>query len=347
LGDPNLSLGRDPRTDPRLAAIANAIGLGEPAEPLPIDHTAPYAALVEVVAAAEPGFQALFGLLFDSAHRVDGVERSTVQITGADGNTIDLYIHRPTAASAPLPAVLHLHGGGMTILSATDGQFPRWRDELAAAGLIAIGVEFRNAGGALGPHPFPAGLDDCTSALDWVHTHRESLGISALVVSGESGGGNLTLATAIRANREGRIGQIDGIYAQCPYISGVWDAPPPDLPSLYENDDYFIGCGIMAVMAHLYDPAREHAANPLAWPYHAADDDLRGLPPTMISLNQLDPLRDEGLAFYRKLVAAGVPAASRTVNGTCHAGDLLFPAQMPEVYAASVRDLVGFANSLT
>ena len=66
----------------------------------------------------------------------------------------------------------------------------------------------------------------------------------------------------------------------------------------------------------------------------------------MISVNQLDPLRDEGLAYYYKLVRAGVPAVSRTVNGTTHAGDVMFPAALPDMYAATVRDLKGFADSL-
>ncbi len=70
------------------------------------------------------------------------------------------------------------------------------------------------------------------------------------------------------------------------------------------------------------------------------------MPPDVISVNELDPLRDEGLAYFRKLLAAGVPAVSRTVNGTCHAGDLIFRAAMPDVYDASRRDLVGFASSL-
>ena len=73
---------------------------------------------------------------------------------------------------------------------------------------------------------------------------------------------------------------------------------------------------------------------------------LAGLPPHVISVNQLDPLRDEGLAFFRKLLDAGVAGYSRTVNGTCHAGDCLFQAAMPEVYAATIRDIKGFADSL-
>ena len=78
----------------------------------------------------------------------------------------------------------------------------------------------------------------------------------------------------------------------------------------------------------------------------AGADDLAGLPPHVISVNQLDPLRDEGLAYFRKLLDAGVSVVSRTVNGTCHAGDLIFAAAMPDVFAATIRDIKGFADSL-
>lgn len=58
------------------------------------------------------------------------------------------------------------------------------------------------------PHPFPAGLSDCMSALSCVAEHRESLGVKgSLVLNGESGGGNLCAAMAIRAKRDGRLGE--------------------------------------------------------------------------------------------------------------------------------------------
>ena len=82
-------------------------------------------------------------------------------IGGIDGNDITLYIHRPTGANGALPGLLHLHGGGMVILEAAGPSYVRWRDELAATGLVVVGVEFRNGAGKLGPYPFPAGLDDC------------------------------------------------------------------------------------------------------------------------------------------------------------------------------------------
>ncbi len=166
------------------------------------------------------------------------------------------------------------------------------------------------------------------------------------MVSGESGGGNLSLATALKAKRDGRLDQIDGVYAQCPYISNAYDTGDPNLPSLVENDGYFLSSEMMGPLAKIYDPPGTHATNPLAWPYHATVEDLEGLPPHVVSVNELDPLRDEGLAYFHKLLVAGVRASSRPVNGTCHAGDLLLPKALPEVYRASVADLKAFASSL-
>ncbi len=61
-------------------------------------------------------------------------------------------------------------------------------------------------------------------------------------------------------------------------------------------------------------------------------------------MNELDPLRDEGLAYFRKLLRAGVSAGSRTINGTSHAQDMVMHAAMPEVYLTTVPDIKGFAD---
>jgi acetyl esterase/lipase len=176
--------------------------------------------------------------------------------------------------------------------------------------------------------------------------HKARLGIGTLVVSGETGGGNLSLANALLAKRDELLEHIAGEYAMCPYISNAWAAPVPELPSLVENDGYFLEVAMMGALAKVYDPTGANGSNPLAWPLRAQPDDLAGLPPHVISVNQLDPLRDEGLAYARKLLDAGVPVVSRTVNGTCHAGEMIFAAALPDVAAATIRDIKGFADSL-
>ena len=345
LGDPGMTLATDPRSDPRMVAVLEPLGMAGRADPVPLTADSSLDDIRTLAALGEPGFQQVFNGMFETLAPVEGVESSTEVITGVDGNDITLYIHRPAGDTGPRPGVLHIHGGGMVILTAADLNYRRWRDELARS-LVVVGVEFRNAAGVLGCHPFPAALNDCTSALEWMHAHRDDLGVSKLVVSGESGGGNLTLATSLKASQDGRLDMIDGVFAQCPYISGTYASPPADLASLHENDGYFLASDLMGYFVEAYDPGGANLTNPLAWPWHASVDDLRGMPPHMVSVNELDPLRDEGLDYYRKLVQAGVPTYCRTVNGTCHAGDLLMPSVMPEVYAASARDVTMFALTL-
>jgi acetyl esterase/lipase len=336
----------DPRADPRMLSAMAPYGLDVPPPPAGVDQDSLIEALLAFTLAAESDFESVFDALFAPLPPVAGVTSRTEVIKGVDGNSIDLHIHRPTSVRGRLPCIVHTHGGGMVILKASGRNYVRWRDELAAAGTVVVGVAFRNGGGLLGAHPFPAGLNDCASAVRWVYGQREELGISAVVVSGESGGGNLALATALKASQEGWVDRIAGIYAQCPYISNAYGDPPPALPSLFENDDYFLNVSMMGAMAKVYDPDGANATNPLAWPYHATKSDLKGLPAHVISVNQLDPLRDEGLVYFAKLLNAGVIAGSRTVNGTCHAGDCLFREAMPDVYLATIRDIAGFAKSL-
>ena len=278
---------------------------------------------------------------------VEGVTTTTTTIAGTDGNDVTLYVSRPDDADGALPCVVHLHGGGMAFLSAADTGYMRGREYLAATGLVVVGVEFRNSGGKLGPYPYPAGSERLRG--------RGPMG------GGQPRGARRCPFDRVRGIRRrqshprccrtrlsGRGGctRSPVFYAQCPFISNRWLEQPDDLPSLRENDEYFFSCLGLALMGSIYDPDGSHAHDATCWPLAATDEELSGLPPHVISVNELDPLRDEGLLYYRRLVHAGVPAVGRVVAGTCHGGDLLLAGAMPEVYAASMRDVSGFAKSL-
>jgi acetyl esterase/lipase len=328
-----------------VAALAE-FGLDLAPPPPPVDPASPRQQILDFIAAAEPVYERIFSAWCSGLPPIANVERFTEVIKGVDGNDIPLYIHRPVGATDRVPCVYHIHGGAMVMLEASGAPSTRWRDELAAAGLAVVGVEFRNGAGRRGGHPFPAGLNDCFSGLQWTFDNQAELGISRIIVSGESGGANLSLAVSLKAKRDGQMHLIDGVYAMCPFISNAWGRKTAELPSLYENDEYLLSCSAMAVCAVAYDPDQVNDRNPLCWPSAATASDLRGLPPHVITVNELDPLRDEGLAYYRRLMAAGVAAWSRTLNGTCHAGDISFPKAMPDVFAAAIRDVRGFADSL-
>jgi acetyl esterase/lipase len=277
---------------------------------------------------------------------VEGVTSDTHVFTAADGHPIELHVSRPVDSEGPLPCVYHVHGGAMVMMGATSTGFARWRQELAATGLVVVGVEFRNGAGRLGPHPYPAGLEDCAAGLQWVHAHADELGVSNTVVSGDSGGANLALALTIKAKREDFLSLISGVYAHCPYIHGKWADGGETLPSLAEYDGYLLQHETMQVLAEIYDPGSEHADDAMCWPSRATTADLEGLPPHVISVNEVDPVRDEGLEYYRKLLAAGVPTVGWMNMGLPHSGETLFRAALPEVYAANIRAISGFAHSL-
>lgn len=345
LGDPARTLREETRADPRMVAALAPFGLDGEQPPPPVSSTSTREELLAFARETEEAFGAVFAALFAGLDPVPGVTHETNTIVGADGNSIALYVHRPSNPAddaALLPCVVHLHGGGGVILSATDACYVRWRDELAASGLIVIGVEFRNGAGALGNHPYPAGLTDCASAVRWAIAQRQALGAGNVIVSGESGGGTLSLAVALKAKQEGWAGDIAGVYAMAPMLASPWEHQP-DLPSQQENDGYLISCALLTALGAIYDSGGANADDPRCWPARATDDDLTGLPPHVISVNELDPLRDEGLAFQRRLVSNGVSAVGRTVNGTVHGGEVFFRVALPEVCAATIRDIHGFA----
>lgn len=351
LGNPDLDLRSDPRTNPRLLAALAAFGLDAPASPPPLTRNDAVESVAEFVGQAEAGFEGLYEALPNELPGdVRGATEDTVTIPGVDGTQIILHVHRPDGIDGPLPCTVYVHGGGMTILKADNKVHRQWRHDLATTGMVVIGVDFRNAYTASGPNPFPAGLDDCSIALAWIHERREELGITKIVLQGESGGANLVLATALKAKRDGRLASIDGVYATVPYVSGGygWDDGRKlrELPSLVENDGYFLNCQTMDLLVAVYDPSGENAEDPLCWPYFASADDVTGLPPHVIAVNELDPLRDEGMAYFRKLMHAGVPVVGRVNLGITHGADLIFRQAIAEVYQATILDIKRFADSL-
>ena len=240
----------------------------------------------------------------------------------------------------------YIHGGGMQNGSAFGAMYRVWARVLAAQGVAVAMVDFRNCvtpSSVPEVEPFPAGLNDCVSGLRWLVSQAGVLGVDAerIVVAGESGGGNLTLATGMQLLRDGDIGLISGLYALCPYIAGRW--PQDRFPSSVENE------GILLNLHHnrgavAYGIEQFEAENPLAWPAFATVDDVAGLPRTFISVNEADPLRDEGVEFYRLLLDAGVPAQCRTVMGTSHGMDV-FTAVLPDISRETAASIARFASA--
>jgi len=271
------------------------------------------------------------------------IETHTIE-SAPDGNRINLQLISPDS-SEPVPCVYYIHGGGMTALSCFDGNYRAWGKIIAANGVAVAMIDFRNA---ITPSsvddvaPFPAGLNDCLSGVRWVHANAPAFNIdeARIILAGDSGGGNLSLATGMSLKRDGDLDIIKGIYALCPYIAGMW--PREEYPSSIENNgivlDLHSNNGAMSYGIEAFEQG-----NPLAWPAFAGIDDVAGLVPTVISVNECDPLRDEGIAFYRLLMAAGVSTRCRQIMGTVHAIEI-FPMICPDISRDTARDLAAFCK---
>ena len=258
----------------------------------------------------------------------EGLVTLTKEFTSSpDGNNIKIQYIRPDT-DEKLPCVYYIHGGGMMVSSCFDELYAAWGRCMARQGVAVAMVDFRNAMWASSAPeiaPFPAGLNDCVSGLKWVHANAEELNIDndQIIIAGESGGGNLTIATGLKLKQDGDIGLIKGLYALCPYIAGHW--PLPENPSSEENEGILLSLHTeqeFSQGALIYGIDAYKNKDPLAWPSFATADDVKGLPKTYIIVNECDPLRDEGVNFYRLLREADVDAQCRQVMGSVHGTEI-------------------------
>ncbi|KAM3422892.1 hypothetical protein BST61_g374 [Cercospora zeina] len=350
LGDPNMKLFQEPRAHPKIVEVFRAFGIdgsqANPYEGISHEELCSTAQMAKSHAQTEKMYEMMPNDLPEDAQEIE-IKQETVKFTSSDGTERQLFIYRPAEQSGKLPAVIYIHGGGMVILNTANKVHSRWCKSMAVKGVVAIALDFRNAYDNGKHYPFPTGLNDCAAGVQYIYQHRDQLQISNIVLQGESGGANLSLATALKANQEGWIGQIAGVYGAVPYISNGYgwsdSRKVKELPSLYECDGYFLNHEQMVGMGVYYSGA--DAENPLAWPYFATIESCKGLPPHILTMDELDPLRDEGMAYYRKLLAAGVEVHAQVNLGLVHGSSLVFRQLLPEVHNKAIRDIVAFAKS--
>ncbi len=335
----------DPRIDPRIKATMGAM------PPVPMEDVATRQQLLDEVKTPEAvARREQMEAMFEMVDNEDVAPSTGLAITthefisAPDGNVIKLKFIRPESTET-LPCVYYIHGGGMQFLSCFTGLYRAWGKVIAQQGVAVAMVDFRNCltpSSAPEVEPFPAGLNDCVAGVKWLVSQADELNIDPnhIILAGESGGGNLSIATALQLKQDGDLNLVSGLYAMCPYIAGAW--PQDRFPSSTENNGLLLDLhnnrGAMA-----YGIEELNNRNPLAWPSFATEDNVKGLPPTIISVNECDPLRDEGIEFYRLLLRAGVPARCRQVMGTVH-GLEVFVIACPDISRETAASIAQFCR---
>ncbi len=332
----------DPRIDPRLKAVFADVPITIMPE-LPDRETLVERAAEMIGQLANRPMPDLAP--YEAAAPSAGLSVRSIAVSSQpDGNSINLQIIKPDGPG-PFPCVYYIHGGGMMMSSCYEPYMTAFGRLIAGFGVAVVQVDFRNS---LYPSsvpevaPFPAGLNDCVSGLRYIASHSSELGIDPdrIIVAGESGGGNLSLATALKLKRDGDLALLQGIYVMCPCLAGEWPGGPGTSADLNDGIIFTKPTNYMAVA---YGIEELHARNPLAWPGFATEADVEGFPPVIINVNECDCLRDDGVAFYQLLLRAGVSARCKELLGTVHATEIGVII-CPEISRDAARELAVFAS---
>ncbi|HEX4356199.1 MAG TPA: alpha/beta hydrolase [Pseudonocardia sp.] len=225
---------------------------------------------------------------------------------------IALRTYRPTPD--PAPTVVYFHGGGWMTGSIATHDFLA-RKLAGVSGLVFVSVDYR-----LAPeHPFPAGLDDCLAATDWVAEHLPDFGghPDGISVAGDSSGGNLAAVVARKCRDRGR--RLTAQLLLYPVIDSAGDYPS----RAAHGSGYLLTLDDIVTSARNYLGDRtELITSPDVAPIRATD--LSGVAPAVIGVAHHDPLRDEGLAYAAELASAGVDVFARDYPGLIHTFASLF-----------------------
>jgi acetyl esterase len=276
----------DARIDPELAAVLERL----PPRPLELD-------------AARRNHMAATKIVSGAGEAVARVDDIAVPGPGGD---VPARLYVPDAGEAGLPLVVYLHGGGWT-MGSLDSYDPVCRALANRTRAAVLSVGYR-----LAPEdPYPAAVKDAWAALRWAEEHAVDLGAdpARLAVAGDSAGGNLAAALAVRARDHGG----PGLRAQLLVYPAI--DPRMDSGSFVE---YGEGFGLTAEdMAWSWGTYLDGADldHPDAAPARA---DPAGLPPAVVVLAELDPLRDEGAAYAAELERAGGRARVIEVPAVVH-----------------------------
>jgi len=238
----------------------------------------------------------------------------------------------PVAEQSGLPVVVFYHGGGFA-LGDLDTHDPVARAHAVGAEAIVVSVDYR-----LAPeHPFPAGVDDCWAALQWVSEHAAELGgnPNRIAVAGDSAGANLA-----RDNGAPKL-----VFQLLWYPTITADL---SLPSFTENATApILDRDVIDAFLSWYIPGID-ISDPKALPPGLAPSNYRnfaGLAPAFIGSAEHDPLRDDSALYASLLRAAGVPAELSNEPTLVH-GYVSFAMLIPAAAEATNRGLAALKAAL-
>jgi acetyl esterase len=250
----------------------------------------------------------------------------------ADVGDVQVRIVKPVDASGTLPTVLYMHGGGWVLGNA--GTHDRLVRELAVGVNAAIAfVEYDRSPEA----HYPVAIEQGYATARWITEQGAGLGLDAtrLAVAGDSVGGNMTAALAILAKQRG-----DVTFVHQSMYYPVTDAAQDTDSYLEFAEGPFLYAKSMAWFWDCYLPDDSRRAEITASPLRASVDQLAGLPEALLIVDENDVLRDEGEAYGRKLIEAGVRTTCVRYNGAIHDFMMLNPLRETAATTGAIEQAI-------
>ena len=235
----------------------------------------------------------------------------------AEVGDVKVRIVKPVGATGQLPAVLYIHGGGWVLGNA--GTHDRLvRDLAVGADVAVVFVEYDRSPEAR----YPVAIEQAYATAQWITAHGadEGLDASRLAVAGDSVGGNMTAAVAIMAKQRG-----DVTFRHQSMYYPVTDAAMDTASYKEFAQGPFLLAKSMAWFWDAYLPDESKRSEITASPLRATVEELSGLPEAFLIVDENDVLRDEGEAYARKLIEAGVRTTTVRYNATIHDFMMLNP----------------------
>ena len=225
----------------------------------------------------------------------------------SSGSQVPVRIYTPEG-TGPFPVLAWFHGGGW-VLGNLDSSDATARHLAVEAGCVVVSVDYRLAPEAKFPLPF----DDCYAATEWIAQNAASINAdpNKIAVGGDSAGGNLAAAVALKARDQG------GPSLALQLLVYPVTARDFNTGSYRQNaDGYSLTTDAMKWFWDHYLSNDADSANPYAAP--AAANDLNGLPPALVITAEFDPLRDEGAMYAEAMAKAGVHVRHLPCPGQIH-----------------------------
>jgi acetyl esterase len=227
---------------------------------------------------------------------------------------VRVRLYSPVGSRGSRAAVLHFHPG--LFFGTLDMDHARCLMFASKVGCVVVSVDYR-----LAPeHRYPAQLDDSYAGLEWIAANAEELDVdpSRVAVAGCSTGATLAAAVALLARDRGGPPVAFQLLLQPALDDRLTSASMTEFAQAGPSEAG--RAGSEHIWAHYLGPDAG-PVSPYAAPARATD--LSGLPAAYVSVNEFDCLRDEGIAYALRLIAAGVPTELHHYQGTFHAFDLI------------------------